>query len=254
MDERYSRSRLPTNSRNYIEFHLPSHIPCLASFTKPPCISVVSYCHYRQKSIRSASRYFSVQVSVETMAFPVNSSHITFDGSSHFNSTVLDEFAYRVFPNGTLSNETSCFLIFAPYRPVLLPNGTFINSTSCDTPIDPVEVRGALGITVAVLFALSIVLCCVNLSKHGRTHLDVDKRWTLVSRRWPWYWALLSAGLGCVSGFMAIDVDRDYVQGSAIILQSVFYYCMLPTTMAAVWEMTRHWYTFHLLSVSPDKC
>jgi len=43
---------------------------------------------------------------------------------------------------------------------------------------------------------------------------------------------------------MAIDVDRDHLPGAAIILQSVFYYGSLPTMLAAVWEMTRHWGSF----------
>jgi hypothetical protein len=37
-------------------------------------------------------------------------------------------------------------------------------------------------------------------------------------------------------------VDRDYLQQIAIVLQSFFFYLMIPGTLAMVWEGTRHWY------------
>lgn len=44
--------------------------------------------------------------------------------------------------------------------------------------------------------------------------------------------------ISCVTG---IDVDRDYLQGTAIILQSLFFFCTGQATVAAVWEAVRHW-------------
>lgn len=126
----------------------------------------------------------------------------------------------------------------------MLENGTIINGTKCDSPVDNIETRGALGITFAVLFATFIMWGLVNLRKHGQSHLPVEKQFRLVSRRWPYYWLIFTAAVGCISGFMAIDVDRDRIPGTAIILQSVFYYVSLPMILAAVWEMTRHWGSF----------
>ncbi|RAH46773.1 uncharacterized protein BO95DRAFT_441979 [Aspergillus brunneoviolaceus CBS 621.78] len=40
---------------------------------------------------------------------------------------------------------------------------------------------------------------------------------------------------------MSIDVDRDYVVNSPLILQSVFYTILTPVMMAVVWEAVRHW-------------
>lgn len=45
---------------------------------------------------------------------------------------------------------------------------------------------------------------------------------------------------------MAIDVDRNYIQSTALILQCIFYYVMMPTMLAGIWEMTRHWYGLFL--------
>lgn len=44
--------------------------------------------------------------------------------------------------------------------------------------------------------------------------------------------------ISCITG---IDVDRDYLQDLAIILQSFFYMCMGQAAVAAVWEGVRHW-------------
>lgn len=173
-----------------------------------------------------------------------NKTHISFDGVTTFNESLLNQFNYTIYSNGTLSNATKCVLAFDIYKPVMLYNGTILNGTKCDSPVDPIEVRGALGIAFAVLFAGIIMWGTVNLRKHGQSHLPVEKNFRLVSRRWPWYWLIVTAAIGCISGFMAIDVDRDYMPGAAIILQSFFYYVCLPTVLAAVWEMTRHWGSF----------
>ncbi|KAF8459473.1 hypothetical protein BGX38DRAFT_1083968 [Terfezia claveryi] len=173
-----------------------------------------------------------------------NSTHVSFDGITTFNESLLNEFNYTIYSNGTLSNSSKCVLAFDIYKPVMLYNGTILNGTKCDSPVDPIETRGVLGIVSAVLFAVLIMWGLVNLKKHGQSHLPVEKEFRLVSRRWPWYWAIFTASVGCVSGFMAIDADRDYLPGTAIILQCVFYYVSLPTVLAAAWEMTRHWGSF----------
>jgi hypothetical protein len=39
----------------------------------------------------------------------------------------------------------------------------------------------------------------------------------------------------------AIDVDRDYLQSIALIIQNFFFYLMIPGILATVWEGVRHW-------------
>lgn len=49
---------------------------------------------------------------------------------------------------------------------------------------------------------------------------------------------------GLIGTISSVDVDRDYLQDIAIVLQSFFFYLMYPGTMAAVWEAVRHWYDY----------
>lgn len=44
-----------------------------------------------------------------------------------------------------------------------------------------------------------------------------------------------------IGGISAIDVDRDYLQSVAIIVQVFFFYLMVPGILAVVWEGVRHW-------------
>lgn len=161
---------------------------------------------------------------------------------NNLNQTTLSYFNYTSYNNGTLSNGSSCFLIFDQFVPTVFPNGTFVNGTSCYFPYYPIDKRGSLGLAFAVLFALSIMFTLVNLSKHGRLYLPQEKRFRAIGRRWQWYWMLFVAVCGVISGVSAIDVDRDYLQNLAIILQNFFFYLMMPGILACVWEGVRHWY------------
>ncbi|KAK2763759.1 hypothetical protein FQN54_009376 [Arachnomyces sp. PD_36] len=178
----------------------------------------------------------------ELLQFPNgdNSSDVLIN-NIHFNRTALNFFNYTLYDNGTLSNNSNCWLTFDMYQPKMLSNGTFLNGTSCYTPINGVASRGSAGIAFASMFAISIMFTLINLRKHGRTFLPTEKRWRAVGRRWQWYWMLFVAACGTVSCFMSIDVDRDYLQSTAIILQSFFYYLMLPGLLAGIWEGVRHW-------------
>lgn len=161
----------------------------------------------------------------------------------HFNRTALTLFNYTLYSNGTLSNGSNCWLAFDIFQPHMLNlNGTFLNATTCYTPIIALQDHGKVGIAFAAMFAVSILFTLLNLRKHGKSFLPAEKRWKAVGRRWPWYWLLFVAVCGVISGFMSIDVDRDYLQSLPLILQSLFYYLMLPSVMAAVWEGVRHWY------------
>jgi hypothetical protein len=76
-----------------------------------------------------------------------------------------------------------------------------------------------LGIVFAVVFGFLLVLCLLCLRKHGESHLPAEKGFRLISRRWQWYWLIVTATIGMISGFTAIDVDRFYIQGAPLILR-----------------------------------
>ncbi|KAK2857276.1 hypothetical protein FQN49_004862 [Arthroderma sp. PD_2] len=178
----------------------------------------------------------------ELLQFPTGDNETdTVINGIHFNTTTLNYFNYTLFSNGTLSNGSNCWLTFEIYKPHLLSNGTFINGTSCYVPINGLKTRGSVGIAFATLFAATILFTVVNLRKHGERLLPLEKRWTIVGRQSQWYWMIFLAVCGAVSCFMSIDVDRDYLPHSAIVLQSFFYYLMIPVTLATVWEGVRHW-------------
>lgn len=159
----------------------------------------------------------------------------------YFNRTALEFFNYTLYSNDTLSNYSNCWLTFGLFQPSMLPNGTFINATSCYSPVRHVRARGSIGVLFACLFGASILLTLVNLQKHGRLVLPDEKRFRVIGRRMRWYWMLFVAACGMFSGFTSIDVDRDYLQSIALILQSFFHALMMPGVLAAVWEAVRHW-------------
>jgi hypothetical protein len=179
----------------------------------------------------------------DLIAFPGGSNATdTVIGGIHFNLTTLDYWNYTLYDNGTLSNGSWCLLTFAPYTPTLLyQNGSFINSTWCYSPINPIKVRGGVGLGIAVLFGLTLIFTCINLTKHGKLHLPVEKRFYPIGRRWQWYWAAFVAGTAMVGLFAGIDVDRFYLPELPIVLNNFFWFIMQMGTMAVVWEAVRHW-------------
>lgn len=161
----------------------------------------------------------------------------------HFNRAELDHYNYTLYSNGTLSNGTECYLVFNQWRPHMSPaNGTFVNGTSCYSPVNNIGHHASTGLVFAILFVASIFFSGLNLRKHGRRYLPLDRRWNIVGRRWKWYWLIALAACGTISCFMSVDVDRDYLQHTPLVLQSVFYTILTPLCMAAVWEGVRHWY------------
>ncbi|KAF8537408.1 hypothetical protein BDD12DRAFT_745034 [Trichophaea hybrida] len=174
------------------------------------------------------------------MASPYNDTHVQYDGH-YFNETLLNEYNYTIYGNGTLSNSSNCYLVYDIFNVFFLPNGTAINGTGCSTPVKKIATRGGIGVAFGVLFAIMVVLGITCLGKHGKSYLPLEKNFLPISRRWPWYWYIVAGICGCISGLVSIDVDRDYLQGTALILQNVFYYVCMPAMLAAIWEMTRHW-------------
>ncbi|EXJ95599.1 hypothetical protein A1O1_00721 [Capronia coronata CBS 617.96] len=162
-----------------------------------------------------------------------------------YNETVLAFWNYTAYGNGTLSNGSNCFLAFDRYQPILVsPNGTFVNTTSCYQPIHAIRARGIAGLVFGSLFAVSILFSTINLRKHGRSYLPTGKRWRPVGRRWPWYWTMFVAACGLLSCFTAVDVDRDYVVNTPMVLQCFFLTLMVPALLACVWESVRSWTSF----------
>jgi hypothetical protein len=159
----------------------------------------------------------------------------------HYNLTALRYFNYTFYTNNTISNNSKCYLVSDKYKPIFLNNGTWINSTTCYVPIFGIRERGKLGIAFATLFTVCLLFTLVNLKKHGMQYLREDKRFRLVGRRWQWYWMVFVCACGLIGTISSVDVDRDFLQDMAIILQSFFFYLMYPGTLAAVWEAVRHW-------------
>jgi hypothetical protein len=179
----------------------------------------------------------------DLVAFPTNGNNAsdTILNGIHFNKTALDYWNYTLYSNNTLSNGSSCYLLFDNYQPAMFSNGTFVNGTSCYVPILPLEMRGRLGAIFGALFGLSIMFTLVNLKKHGQLFLREDKRFRIVGRRWQWYWMTMVGACGMISCITGIDVDRDYLQDLGLILQCLFFLCMGNAAVAALWEGIRHW-------------
>lgn len=167
----------------------------------------------------------------------------TFFGGTHFNLTVLQDYDYKLYENGTVSNGSKCYLTFGRYAPVELigKNGTFVNSTSCATSVDEIGPRAITGIVLAALFGISLVLILTCLTKHGRQYLPREKRFYPIGRRWQWYWGVFICVCAFISLFLNIDVDRFRVQGLPMTITVFFWYLMCMGATALTWEAVRHW-------------
>jgi hypothetical protein len=160
---------------------------------------------------------------------------------AHFNLTTLNRWNYTYYTNSTISNGSRCFLIFEPYTPHLLPNGTFLHDTSCYSPIKSIGHRSEASLSFACFFLLSLMFTLINLRKHGRLFLPLETRFRAIGRRWQWYWMIIVAAFAAISGIASVDVDRYYLPELPIVLANFFWFLMLPSTMAVVWESVRHW-------------
>ncbi|KIY02725.1 uncharacterized protein Z520_01190 [Fonsecaea multimorphosa CBS 102226] len=176
---------------------------------------------------------------------PSSANPITLITGVALNETALQFWHYTLYHNGTLSNGSHCFLAFGVHKPIVFANGTFTNTTSCYSPINPIGARGITGLVFGSLFALTILFSTINLRKHGRAYLPRERGWKPVGRRWPWYWTLIVAACGILGSFTAVDVDRDYIINTPMILQSFFLTLMVPVLLACVWEAVRSWSSFN---------
>ncbi|EHK19060.1 uncharacterized protein TRIVIDRAFT_78067 [Trichoderma virens Gv29-8] len=179
----------------------------------------------------------------ELLSFPGgdNSTDTVF-GGIHFNLTTLEHWNYTYYSNGTLSNNSRCYLTYEPYQPkLLISNGTFINATKCYSAVDPIGVRGYVGIGFAAVYAIGLMLTLTALAKHGRLYLPKEKRFYPIGRRWQWYWACFVCACALISLFTNIDIDRYHVVELPIIVTSFFWFLICQGTIALVWESVRHW-------------
>jgi hypothetical protein len=178
----------------------------------------------------------------DLLAFPSgDNSSDTIIAGAHFNVTTLNHWNYTYYSNGTISNGSHCCLVFEPYTPHLLQNGTFLNDTSCYSPIKSIGHRSEASLSFACFFFLSLMFTFINLRKHGRLFLPLEKRFRAIGRRWQWYWMIVVAAFAAISGITSVDVDRYYLPELPIVLTNFFWFLMLPSTMAVVWESVRHW-------------
>lgn len=160
----------------------------------------------------------------------------------HFSLKTFRDWNYQYYSNGTVSNESYCFITVPPFTPArLLDNGTFVNSTWCYTAQRPVGPRGATALALTVLFGLAIVLNISNLHRHGSLFLPSTKRFHPVGRRWQWYWSLATCAFACVGLIASVDVERFWVSELPIVLVAFFWYLLTMATMAIIWEAVRHW-------------
>lgn len=179
----------------------------------------------------------------DLLSFPGgdNSTDTVF-GGIHFNLTTLEHWNYTYYSNGTLSNNSRCYLTYEPYQPqLLISNGTFINATKCYSAVDPIGVRGYVGIGFAAVYAVGLMLTLTALAKHGRLYLPKEKRFYPIGRRWQWYWACFVCACALISLFTNIDIDRYHVVELPIIVTSFFWFLICQGTVALVWESVRHW-------------
>jgi hypothetical protein len=179
----------------------------------------------------------------DLVAFPTNGDNTTdtIINGVHFNKTALEFWNYTLYSNNTLSNVSNCYLVFDLYQPVFISNGSFVNATNCYVPILGMKTGARLDLIFASLFGVGLFFTLVNLKRHGKQFLREDKRFRIIGRRWQWYWLIIMAVSGMISNITGVDVDRDYLQDLAIILQSFFFMLQAPVAVAVVWESVRHW-------------
>lgn len=181
-----------------------------------------------------------------TMSFPPgdNCSDALISGT-HYNLTTLRHWNYTYYvANKTISNSSTCFLLFPPYMPHLLQNGTFLNSTSCYSPILPLGVRSKIGIGFSSLFLLSLILTLVNFKSHDPSfHLPTKKLHS--ARRWQCFWLLLTNTCALIAGLVGVDVDRYYLPELPLVLYNVFWFLAVIATMASVAESAWLWACWH---------
>ncbi|RYO82752.1 hypothetical protein DL763_008141 [Monosporascus cannonballus] len=174
----------------------------------------------------------------DVLPFPggANSSDVFLNGQ-HLNLTTLEYWNYTLFSNGTLSNNSWCFMTDLPFTPGgVLENGTFINATSCYTPMKAIGTRSAIGVGYAAAFGICLVLILINLARHGKLYLPVEKRFYPIGRRWQWYWGCFVCATAIIGLFFSVDVDRYYIQDLPIVITVFFWFLMQMGTTALVWE------------------
>lgn len=101
--------------------------------------------------------------------------------------------------------------------------------------------HGITGITFAVLFLFLIPACVAALRRHGKRAYTAKNRLYPYGKRWEFYWQLITIAFVLISSFCSIDIDRAVVQPGSTGASFLFWAAALPTTQAAIWELSRNW-------------
>lgn len=165
--------------------------------------------------------------------------------------------------NGTLTNGPQCWLSFGDHVPTFVPieylDTYAINGTTCDSPYYSMSSKGYLGVMLSVGITASMLVTFFNLRKHGMNFMHEPKAEELLSqggrpsktktaepgwtrgRRLPWMLLLIMGLMLILTGFFAVDIDRNYIQGTAVGMYGVFLSVCPVLGLMVSWEFIRRW-------------
>lgn len=165
--------------------------------------------------------------------------------------------------NGTLTNGPQCWLSFGDHIPTFVPieylDTYAINGTTCDSPYYSMGAKGYLGVMLSVGITAAMLVTFFNLRKHGMNFMHEPKAEELMSqggrpsktktaepgwirgRRLPWFLLLVMGLMQILTGFFAVDIDRNYIQGTAVGMYGVFLSVCPVLGLMVSWEFIRRW-------------
>ncbi|KAG5366876.1 hypothetical protein CJU89_1322 [Yarrowia sp. B02] len=165
--------------------------------------------------------------------------------------------------NGTLTNGPQCWLSFGDHVPTFVHieylDTYAINGTTCDSPYYSMGSKGYLGVMLSVGIAAATLVTFFNLRKHGMNFMHEPKAEELMSqggrpsktktaepgwirgRRLPWMLLLILGLMQILTGFFAVDIDRNYIQGTAAGMYGVFLSVCPVLGLMVSWEFIRRW-------------
>lgn len=165
--------------------------------------------------------------------------------------------------NGTLTNGADCFLSFGDYKPnfvyIEYLDVTVVNGTTCDSPYYSIGAKGGFGLLLSIGITAAMLVTFFNLRKHGMNFMHEPKAEELMSqggrpsktkkaepgwlrgRRLPWFLLLVMGLMQILTGFFAVDIDRNYIQGTAVGMYGVFLSVCPVLGLMVSWEYIRRW-------------
>ncbi|KAG5356854.1 hypothetical protein CKK34_6234 [Yarrowia sp. E02] len=165
--------------------------------------------------------------------------------------------------NGTLTNGPQCWLSFGDHVPKFVHieylDTYAIDGTTCDSPYYSMGAKGYLGALLSVGITAAMLVTFFNLRKHGMNFMHEPKAEELMSqggrpsktktaepgwirgRRLPWFLLLILGLMQILTGFFAVDIDRNYIQGTAVGMYGVFLSVCPVLGLMVSWEFIRRW-------------